>query len=194
MRKNMTKKSILIATLAVIGIASTGLLLHTTSIPNRTLVVTSEAMPDYTSDYLAKATKYSIVGKVSQILPSTIVVGSDGTQRIFTDVVINVEKDINGRYKDKKISVRTMGGTVGDITMISESSPTFSVGERVLIFVAEKEPESIYGNEYYVGGLEKGKFTLKNGKAYGIDEFHDGIDEAELVSKISKVRTNTSDN
>ena len=36
----------------------------------------------------------------------------------------------------------------------------------MLIFVADKEPESIYGDNYYVAGLQHGKYNLdKDGEA-----------------------------
>ena len=60
---------------------------------------------------------------------------------------------------------RILGGQVDNLKTVSELDATFELNEKVLFFVAGPEPESIWGDSYYVAGLEHGKYKLENGKA-----------------------------
>ncbi|MEM2923778.1 MAG: hypothetical protein QW560_05140 [Candidatus Nitrosocaldus sp.] len=66
-------------------------------------------------------------------------------------------------------------------------SPEFSIVERVLLFIADKEPNTIWGDNYYLAGMKLGKYSLVDGKAYG-PEYPEGIDENTSIAKIQSAR------
>ncbi|MBS1268836.1 MAG: hypothetical protein MAG458_01570 [Nitrosopumilus sp.] len=195
MQKN-TKTLSISAIIAIVAIASVSLTTvdfssqQTELETQETIVQTiSGSMPAYTLEELASGTKYAIIGTVKQITP--IAVESERMQQtIFSDVVVKVKEDLNGLYDQKEISVRIQGGTIDNLQTISEPSAEFEVGEKVLFFVADKEPDSMWGDNYYVAGGYLGKYKLDdNGNAHR-DKINDSIGEQDLVSKIKKFRGN----
>lgn len=48
----------------------------------------------------------------------------------------------------------------GNGVVVVDGAPDFKIGEPVFVLVAEKEPGSIYGNNYYVAGMQHGKYSL----------------------------------
>lgn len=156
MKDNNTKK--LIPILAITLVITVAGITFTTNLAshNDTEVITiHSALPNYSVDYLAKETRHAIIGKVVGITPAGILVDDTHSSKIvFSDVVIDVEKDLNGEYQNDQIIVKIRGGSLDGIRVVSDSDPQFSIGERVLIFVGDKEPESIWGDSYYVAGLD----------------------------------------
>ena len=58
---------------------------------------------------------------------------------------IEVEREIRGGASDEReVIVETMGGQIGDIAMRVEGEPSFSVGERVLVFVRDGGPYTAF--------------------------------------------------
>ncbi len=78
--------------------------------------------------------------------------------RIYTNVVLTVEKGIKGDFvSGEKVHFQTIGGKVGEVSLSVPSSPQFKVGEKVVVF---------FGGEPNVNtpvtGWEQGKFTVEN--------------------------------
>ena len=115
------------------------------------------SIPDYSLKELSQGANYAISGEVQRIV-STIVTRNN-EEYVFSDVKIEVEEDLFGEYDEEYITVRIQGGQVGDATTISHIDASFEEGERVLVFVAGPEPESIWGDNYYVAGMLTGKYT-----------------------------------
>ena len=68
---------------------------------------------------------------------------SDGT--IGTWHRIRVERDVRGNAADEsEVIVETLGGSIGDTGMRVEGEPSFSVGERVLVFIHEGGPYAAF--------------------------------------------------
>lgn len=58
---------------------------------------------------------------------------------------IAVEREIRGRAPDEQeVIVETLGGRLGDIAMRVEGEPSFTVGERVLVFVRDGGPYTAF--------------------------------------------------
>jgi len=58
---------------------------------------------------------------------------------------IGVEREVRGRAPDEReVIVETMGGHIGDIGMRVEGEPSFSVGERVLVFIRDGGPYTAF--------------------------------------------------
>lgn len=83
--------------------------------------------------------------------------------KIFTFVEIEVEEYVKGQG-DKTITIRVPGGTAEGITEEHTGNPTFSVGEKVLLFLNPGHPYSD------IVGAYQGKYTIIDNKLLGKDE------------------------
>ncbi|CAE6502227.1 MAG: hypothetical protein QXE84_08195 [Candidatus Nitrosotenuis sp.] len=155
----MNKQSSIILSIAVISAISIGAFYSLNASEIQTVVI-GQSLPDFPVEYLAEKTPYAIQGTVSDMISVPVQYDEVGIANVFTDVVIKVTKDLNQQYTDDRITVRIQGGQTDKYNFVYESSPTFTIGEKVFIFVAEKEPNSIYGDNYYVAGLQHGKYNL----------------------------------
>jgi len=188
----MQKKSkitTLAAVLAIFAISTTIIVNNTNenNIESQKIVTTIHgSMPNYTLEMLAAGTEYAIIGEVQKIKPVIVETHTMGPL-VYSDVLVKVEKDLNKKYSDRKITVRIQGGELGDRKTISDSMPTFKIGERVMFFVPEKEPDSIWGDNYYVAGFYQGKYSLSDGHATR-NVVNDQVDEKELISQIKQIR------
>ena len=144
------------------------------------------SMPNYSLDTLAKVAEYAIIGKVVKITP-TVVETHTMPPAVYSDVLVEVERDLNDKYQDKTISVRIQGGEKDGVKTTADLNPKFAIGERVFFFVPEKDSASIWGDNYYVAGLYQGKYSLVDGKA-NRDIYEDSIHQTELFSKVQQIR------
>lgn len=178
-----------IVILAVVTLTmGTHLNLEPQQIETKPTVVADMLLQPFTVADLSKRSGYLIIGTVESINPDPKTYEFDQLKYAFTDVVINVERDLTGKYVGDQISIRLMGGETDEIRMISDMDAEFAVGERVMVFVNEKEPHTVWGDNYYVSGLKLGKYSLVDGKAVG-PETPNGMDEAQFIAKIQKART-----
>jgi len=197
--KNNTPKISLATMIAIIGIATSIIAINeisneTSQLGTQELVIQEikGSMDNYTLEELASGANYAIIGTVKQITPVIVEKNIDENRKyktIFSDVEIQVEKDLNGLYTDDTISVRIQGGQSGNLKVVSELDPTFEVNELALFFVADKEPNSIWGDNYYVAGLHLGKYSLSDGDA-NREKVGDRQTERDLISKIQTIRGN----
>lgn len=185
------EQKIKISLMAIIAIAgiSTGVFAfessENTEVSKNTVITGS--VHDYSIEELSQGATYAISGKVKQI-ESTIVIRDD-RQYVFSDVTINVKDDLFGNYNEKEITVRIQGGQVDDISTVSHVDASFEKNERVLVFVAGIEPNSIWGDNYYVAGMFTGKFNLdENGDAKKSFDNTKYV-EKDLKDKIQKHRS-----
>ena len=124
----------------------------------RTLVESTP--PDATPEFLANSTRHALLGVVTQVNPVPVQYNETGAPQVFTDVVIAVNEDLKGEYRDPLITVRVDGGETDTEIVIYESAPKFKVGERVFVFVGDKDPDGAYGDNYHVAGQYQGKYTV----------------------------------
>ena len=155
----MKKQNTIILSLVAIAVLSAGIF-STMSVESKETMLIGSSLPDYTVEFLAENTPFAIKGKVIDLVEVPIQYDIVGIGNVFTDVVIDVKKDLSGQYTDDTITVRVQGGETDTAIYEYEGSPEFAIGEKVLILVADKEPESIYGDNYYVAGMQHGKYNL----------------------------------
>lgn len=56
---------------------------------------------------------------------------------------IQIERDVRGNAADEReVIVETLGGRIGDLAMHVEGEPSFSVGERVIVFMRGGGPHT----------------------------------------------------
>lgn len=77
----------------------------------------------------------------------------EGEGNIYTQVTLSVEQTIKGEVKET-VNVRVPGGELNGQTLWVEDAPSFQMGERVVVFLEERE-----GTFTVVGGFQ-GKFTI----------------------------------
>ncbi len=116
----------------------------------------------------------------------TIVVGSvarqtsawsEGGGEIHTDVTLRVERVVAGT-PDGELTFRVAGGQVGDIRMNTSDDPTFSLGDRVVVFLdSSQKPPRLVGLEQ--GAVRvRGDRVQRSGREASLPEFVGEIDEA----------------
>jgi hypothetical protein len=95
-----------------------------------------------------------IIGSVQEIQAEW---NSDRT-RIYTRVVLEVEKAIKGDFQDGEIlRFKTIGGVVEEVSLRVPGSPEFEEGQRVIVFFGGDS--NLYTP---VTGWEQGKFTVES--------------------------------
>jgi len=117
----------------------------------------------------------SVVRKLSEeemtLLSESILIGrctairsewSEDGRKIFTYVTIVPQTFLKGDQIPQEITIKQLGGVVGDIVMRVEGSPVFEVDEEVLLFL-----KSGPNGSYSVIGLSQGKFSIKTDPATG---------------------------
>ncbi|MCV0367635.1 MAG: hypothetical protein K5798_10300 [Nitrosopumilus sp.] len=153
----------------------------------------------YSLDDLAEEAEFVVIGKVievSPLVPGYLLSFTDGYDRFQFDVTLAVENDLDGTYGKDAIVFR-IHDSREEFGIGIEDEQHFEVGERVLVFIGEKEPDSVMGDAYLVQGVTQGKFLLQDGIAYGTtygDDFPEGISEEELILKIKNIRSVLSSN
>ena len=75
--------------------------------------------------------------------------------RLFTLIRIVVEEAVKGDFPDGEITIRQIGGTVGDLRHWIYGSPEFVLGERVLLFLDEDRDGNLR-----VAHLFQGKYSI----------------------------------
>ncbi len=108
---------------------------------------------------LSKDADLIITGKVSQQTSSW----NEDKSRIYTIATIQVEDYIKGNGAGNSVSVKYLGGEVGDIGETYSHVPTFENNEVVLIFLKKNESNSDFSVLYG----EEGKISLVNDSKTG---------------------------
>lgn len=131
---------------------------------------------------LTKKAQTIVIGVVEEQLPSQESRDQlTGEPIIYSDWVIAVEECLKSPLAGDRIIVRTLGGTVGQMTMIVDSAPSFAVGERVLLFLSKQTGQyfDLPENHYTVQGWVQGKYTIS-----GMDAFSAASDRSEPLDKL----------
>lgn len=135
--------------------------------PTEVTVSVNSIMIQRTVEELTKNSDAAIVGVIEDIaVVKEKSVFRPGESDIVTVATIRVEKYLsNNKGLDSSvIEVRTIGGTVGDFTMVAEDSPSFDIGSRVVVFVYR-----FSGDDYWVAGDAQGKFTINEDGTLGTE-------------------------
>lgn len=110
-----------------------------------------------------------------------------GVDVIYKDNVVSVDTYLKNPLSSKEIVVRTIGGTVGNVTMVSDDEVSLKPGEKVLLYLSNDtypSPTALGQEHFLVFGSYQGKFTLTDdGKATAP---YDSTTLNELLSTIKK--------
>ena len=154
-----------------------------------------QLMIDWTIDELITGADTILIGEVVEILPA-VKEESQSRSVIYTDIVIAPEQYFFTDYSFKRIVVRVEEGRVGNMVMLNEDEPSFTLGERCFLTLYRppytRIPPNGYSNEQYyvVAGCFKGKYTLSKDILKCQDGSTLSIRDIEL--KVASLRNNPS--
>lgn len=148
---------------------------------NAPVTIGVSSLVEYLSpDNLTEDSDLVLIGSVKEILPAKWS-PPDGKEPlnpiedlgpyvvIYRDVVVSVDEYLKNPLSSNEVTVRTQGGTIGNLTMDAEDEPSFETGEKVLLYLVEDTypATKALGPEHYViYGCFQGKFSLtEDGKA-----------------------------
>ena len=75
--------------------------------------------------------------------------------RVFTLIRVSIQEAFKGEFPDGEITIRQIGGTVGDLHHWIYGSPEFLLGERVLLYLDED-----HNRDLRVTHLFQGKYSI----------------------------------
>jgi len=80
----------------------------------------------------------------------------DSNKEIYTYVTLRVLEPVKGPKADAVITIRQLGGSVGDVASIVPGTPSFKKGEEVVVFLTKNDTAGYP----WVMGLQQGKYTV----------------------------------
>jgi hypothetical protein len=157
---------------------------------------TSGIMERYNLDKLVSMSDSVVIAEVVDISPSrwntqngekpTVNDGIPHT--IYTDVDIKIIEYLKGSLSNTTdnttITVRTMGGTVGQDKQYVENQPSYNVNEKVLVFLKnDSDPRTRYiGTKHLVTtGSIQGKITIPTSNEIIIGDIKMSLEEAKVI-------------
>lgn len=157
----------------------------------------SGSLEEYSYNDLNNHADTILIGKVKEILPSRwnsidgqmnkSVLEINPGELIYTDIIIIVDKYLKNSLSSDEVTVRVVGGTIGNITMSSDIEPSFESGEKVLLYLSNDTypyTKDIGSEHFVVTGYVQGKFRLTDdGKAVRYDKT---VSQDELLSTIKE--------
>lgn len=190
--RQLPQKKIGVAMIATFVVGIIAIIMLTQTGPTQILV--DGLLDNWGPQDMAKRAQYVLIGTVKDQIVSSVDTDPARWNKpmVYTDVVIDVEHDIANKYKDSQMTVRTLGGKTDKYWVNVSFSPTFEIGEKVLIFVS-KEPRSEMGDNYFVLAQQLGKYKIEGGKAYGKDR-ENGIDLDQFIREIHSALPESAQN
>jgi len=98
-------------------------------------------------------------------------------KEIYTYITLNVLQPMKGNKGATTITLRQLGGTVGNIASVVPGMPSFRKGEEVVVFLTQKDAAGYP----WVMGLQQGKYTVTTGKD-GVKMVRNDLAGTELLS------------
>ena len=105
-----------------------------------------------------------------------------GHKEIYTFYTLKVLQPVKGNKDATMITLRELGGTVGNIASIVPGMPSFKKGEEVVLFLTQKDAAGYP----WVMGLQQGKYTVTTA-ADGTKMVRNDLADTELVKNGQKV-------
>ena len=149
----------------------------------------SAAIYEHTLNELTQKAEYAIVGTVKETTSIRVDMPKESDEdRVYTDIIINVEEDLLGNYNGSQISVRILGGETETMIMTTDFAPNFVEGNRVIVLISDISDGYTYKGHHFVIGQKQGVFDLSVSNVATNQYSGDTIQKNELVSKIKHSR------
>jgi len=187
MGENMVKKGIIIVAAVSIGLAVGAYLIlsfftATSIFENKTYIDFSEI--PITLEEIARTSEVIVIGKVGSTVGTEHY--DDGKIRKATSsMYIDVEQELTGNYKDKRIMIKTYG----DGKTIINNSVQLHDGERVLLFLSYSDSDWD-GEDGYIVCCVSQKFSIDDNNNTAYNQRFGSYKLDELISIIKDARAN----
>lgn len=99
-----------------------------------------------------------VTGKVVEIQSAL----DEQENRIYTYITVRVSEVIKGQITERRITIKELGGVVGDRVSVVYGSPEFKRGEKVLLYLSTREDGSLRTYQLFFG-----KFSIVRDDATG---------------------------
>jgi hypothetical protein len=114
-----------------------------------------------------------VIGRVTDILPAKHGVVPGGISIIYTDVIVQAGRYLYGEPESERIAIQVWGGRIGNIVMLVDDEPVFTLGEDIVVLLFRPPyelgpiPDGVDALSYYhITGACQGKFAYRCGIAY----------------------------
>lgn len=149
--------------------------------------------PGYSLDDLIERSEVIVIGTVKEAVASRKGPGLR-EETIFHDIIIGVGRYLTGEKVDNEITLRQLGGTIGNESFFVDNQPFFIKGDRILLFLhqgnapvillsGEETSREIYG---VTAGLQ-GYFHADDGDTV-YDSQGDEYSLTEIENRIKELR------
>lgn len=130
-----------------------------------------------TFDQLVRQAEFIFQGTVTDV--KSVWEGEGGQRHIETYVTFQVQDSVKGEAGNS-YTIRMLGGTVGEETMLVTDAPRFNVGDRDILFV-----EHNFDQFVPLVGIGHGRFHIQRDEETGRDVVLN--DEGEPVKDLAKL-------
>jgi hypothetical protein len=126
---------------------------------------------------MARVSKYIVIGKF-------VTKGSEykavtpNFNFPITHAVVDVEQELTGNLEGSRIEFKASG--------LSNKFEGVYYDDRILVFIADKEPNSVFGDNYYLLMGRAGIYKIVDKKVYGY--YYDGIPLEDFIKIIQDAR------
>lgn len=102
-----------------------------------------------------------------------------GASMIYSTITVQVYEYLKNPQPTKELTIKSLGGRIGNTVLVAEDAPQFTAGEKVLLFLGfdYKKELVVYAGDY-------GKFSLEGDVAIGSEK--EKIKVNDLVKEIKK--------
>lgn len=147
-------------------------------------------MQIYSLDKLVSMSDSIVIAEVVSVLPSRWNTKSgekptvNNGSTIYTDANIKIVESLKGSLSGTSVTVRVIGGTVGQDKQYAENQPLYSVNEKVLVFLKnDNDPRTKdVGNSHMItAGLMQGKIYIPANNEIIIGDTKMSLDEARVI-------------
>jgi len=123
-----------------------------------------------TLDELTARADSIVVGEVTDIACH-----EENKGNIYTLITLSVEQTVKGK-SEGEVMIKVPGGEVGGNRLIVEDTPSFQLGERVMVFLKKGEDDKFS----VVGGFQ-GKFSIDENNMVGDAPLDQFIDQVRVI-------------
>lgn len=148
--------------------------------------VESDGVESYTPGYMGEGNfslesmsryaRYVVIGTISDTTRYSYQV-RDNIEEYHGGITLDIDAELTGMYN----------GT--SIYFVGPSTNWVKAGDKILVFLADKEPDSVWGNDYYIIGGLYGLFKIIDGKVYG-EVLPTGLPLDDVIKIVEEARAN----